>query len=272
MDEMSHTLAASLSATGNWTREQLMLAFYFYCQTPFGKLDSRNKQVVSLAKSIGRTPGALAMKLVNFASLDPAITESGRVGLSNTSSLDREIWREFHEDWEGLTVQCEELRQLLPSQHGIERSGDVDAKDLTEIDYTGESRPTLVQQRIKQQFFRRAVLSGYRSRCCISGLTEERMLVASHIVPWSEDKANRLNPSNGLCLSSIHDKAFDLGLISLSDNLCVLVSEHLLTGAGTFASQVFEPIAGKSIELPDRFLPDRTLISHHRSRFFPNAS
>jgi len=63
-----------------WTREQLKLAFHLYCQLPFGKLHSRNAEIVELAQLIGRTPGAVAMKLVNFASLDPAITSTGRAG------------------------------------------------------------------------------------------------------------------------------------------------------------------------------------------------
>ena len=61
----------------------------------------------------------------------------------------------------------------------------------------------------------------------MSRLADLRLLVASHIVPWSKDKANRLNPSNGLCLSAIHDKAFDQGLISLSNDFRILISEDL---------------------------------------------
>lgn len=59
-----------------WTRAQLKLAFYWYCQLEFGKLHSRNRDIIELAQLIGRTPGAVAMKLVNFASLDPAITST----------------------------------------------------------------------------------------------------------------------------------------------------------------------------------------------------
>lgn len=88
----------ALSTSGNWTREQLKLAFPFYCQAPFGKLDSRNPKVFELARLVGRTLGAPAMKLVNFASLDPAIHDRGRAGLSSASPPDREILEEFHAD------------------------------------------------------------------------------------------------------------------------------------------------------------------------------
>lgn len=270
--EMSDVPAISVdafSANGNWTREQLKLAFYFYCQTAFGKLHSRNPKIIELAGLIGRTPDALAMKLVNFASLDPSITSTGRSGLKGSSRLDREIWDEFHADWEGLAVECEHLRQFLMREHSIlERDEDV-AADFPEIsDFTGETRTVLVQQRVKQQFFRRAVLSSYRGRCCISGLSDQRLLVASHIVPWRSDKSNRLNPSNGLCLSAIHDKAFDHGLISLSDDLRVLVSTELLKREDDFVEQVFSSINGRSIDVPERFLPDIALIQRHRTEHF----
>ena len=67
----------AFSSKGNWTSEQLKLAFAFYCETSFGKLHSKNPQIVELAKLIARTPSALAMKLVNFASLDPSIIDTG---------------------------------------------------------------------------------------------------------------------------------------------------------------------------------------------------
>jgi putative restriction endonuclease len=58
-------------------------------------------------------------------------------------------------------------------------------------------------------------------RCCISGINVPRLLVASHIKPWSEFPEERLDPRNGLCLSSIHDAAFDAGLITLDKKLSV---------------------------------------------------
>ena len=105
-------------ATVLWTKEQLKLAYHLYCQLPFGKLHSRNKEIVQLASLIGRTPGAVAMKLVNFASLDPKITGSGRRGLGNASDLDREVWSEFHADWdlEQLTIKICDFGVGLPPE------------------------------------------------------------------------------------------------------------------------------------------------------------
>ncbi len=254
-----------IMATTRWTKEQLKLAFHLYCQLPFGKLHSRNPEINQLAKLIGRTPGAIAMKLVNFASLDPAITSRGRAGLGNVGSLDKEVWAEFHADWEKLAVECEMLRRNLYHVPPPEDEAD---ELLIPEDYSGETRRVITEQRIKQNFFRRAVLSSYHGRCCMSGLSEPRLLVASHIVPWSKDKANRLNPSNGLCLSAIHDRAFDKGLITLTNDFKIVVSKELKRKKELFVMEVLLPLDGRTIEPPERFAPQVEFIAWHRKKLF----
>lgn len=255
--------------SNRWTKEQLKLAFYLYCQLPFGKLDMRTPEVTRLAALIGRTPGAVAMKLSNFASLDPAITGTGRKGLEGASNLDREVWAEFHADWEKLALECFQLKAQLSKGKTADEVAELDADEQEELqDFTGETKRVVIEQRIKQNFFRRAVLSSYHGRCCMSGLSEPRLLVASHIVPWSKDKANRLNPSNGLCLSAIHDRAFDQGLITLTDDFRVVVSEELKQKKEPFIMEVLIPLDGRSIEQPDRFMPQAEFIAWHRNRLF----
>lgn len=251
---------------GNWTLEQLKLAFYLYCQLPFGKLHQRNPHIVELSKLIGRTPSALAMKLVNFASLDPLIRESGRHGLGNASTLDKAVWDEFHADWERLVVECQQIREGLAHEQG--QSADAmqeSSNDFALTDFTGETRQAIVQQRKKQDFFRHAVLASYRGRCCISGVSDARLLVASHIVPWSEDAANRLNPRNGLCLSAIHDKAFDRHLFSLTDDLRIVLSRSLKESKDDFIREVFWSVDGKPIDRPERFAPELAFLTQHRA-------
>jgi putative restriction endonuclease len=58
-----------------WTRDELILAINLYSKLPFGKMHSRNPEVINLAKFINRTPGSVAFKLVNFASFDPNLKE-----------------------------------------------------------------------------------------------------------------------------------------------------------------------------------------------------
>lgn len=253
--------------TKNWTIEQLKVTFYLYCQLPFGQLDSRNKEVQTLAKIIGRTPGAVAMKLVNFASLDPAITSTGRVGLGNASAKDRQVWDEFHANWEGLAIESEELLQ----QFGLPPPSDADdlANDFVLADYTGTTRKQLVETRMKQSFFRRAVLAIYKARCCMTGLAVPDLLLASHIIPWRKDRTNRLNPSNGLCLSAIHDRAFDKGFITVTTDHKVKVSKTLRDlPRNEFVSKALLDLDGSPITLPDRFIPDRAFLEFHNDIVF----
>ena len=178
--------------------------------------------------------------------------------------MDRKIWDNFHADWDGLALECERiLATLRAPAHALEHTQYADAEAIT-ADFTGHTRVTMVEQRIKQHFFRRAVLSGYRNRCCISGVSDARLLIASHIVPWRDDASIRLHPGNGLCLSAIHDKAFDHHLFSLSDDHRILLSPALEQTRDDFLREVFHPIADKQIELPERFTPELAFVRTHR--------
>lgn len=264
MNDAASPSGQAFVTAGNWTREQSMLAFRFYCETPFGQLHAKNKRVIELANLIGRTPSAVAMKCVNFASLDPVIRDSGRSGLSNASAMDKQIWNEFHANWDQLLEECAVLETHLHQDRPIasERLPDEEAPE--EPDFSGETRETWQQQRVKQNFFRRAVLSGYGGRCCISGVSDTRFLVASHIVAWKDDAAIRLHPGNGLCLSVIHDKAFDQHLFSLTDDHRIILSRQLETTQDQFLQQVFWPSSDKSIAMPERFSPEAAFIERHR--------
>jgi len=256
-------------ANNRWTKEQVKLGFNLYCQLPFGKLHSRNPEIIELAELIDRTPSAVAMKLCNIASLDPAITSSGRSGLGNASALDREVWKEFHADWDRLALDCLHIHERLKSEKAPAKSEAKPEAELEDIDdFTGETRRVITEQRMRQNFFRRAVLSSYLGRCCMSGLSDSRLLIASHIVPWSKDKHNRLNPRNGLCLSALHDKAFDRGLMTLDDDFRVVLSRDLEQRNEPFVQQFFHPLAGQPITLPERFTPDPSFLARHREAVF----
>ena len=250
----------------NWTKEHVKIAFSLYCRLPFGKLHKSNKDIIQLAHKLGRTPSAVAMKLANIASLDPAITSTGRSGLKNASAMDKEVWDEFVNNWDELALESLKLyEELVVSDNSNLTQSEA---DVNPENYVGETRDVIIQQRIKQGFFRKSVLSSYKGTCCMSGLSEERLLIASHIVPWSEDKQNRLNPRNGLCLSAIHDKVFDEGFITLDDDCRVVLSRDLKMNNNPFIQQTFLPIEGKSIMLPERFEPDISFLEKHRNLVF----
>ena len=79
---------------------------------------------------------------------------------------------------------------------------------------------------------------------------------------------NRLNPQNGLCLSALHDKAYDIGLITVLPDFSVRVSKRLLDlEVDDFTKQTLSKYHGKSISLPDRFRPNPSFLQAHAARF-----
>lgn len=102
----------------------------------------------------------------------------------------------------------------------------------------------------------------------MSGVSEPALLIASHIVPWSQDKGNRLNPRNGLCLSALHDRAFDKGLISLADDFRVLLARRVRASKDDFVQRVLLPLDGRTIEMPERFSPSSEFVARHRAEVF----
>jgi hypothetical protein len=87
----------------------------------------------------------------------------------------------------------------------------------------------LAVQRIGQTLFRQALLRYWNGCCPLTGIAEEPLLRASHIIPWSEcgtDKL-RLDVHNGLLLSALWDAAFDSGLVSFADDGTILKSPTL---------------------------------------------
>ena len=249
-----------------WTRQELLVAFSLYCRLPFGRLHHRNPEIIRFSEAIGRSPSALAMKLTNIASLDPAITSTGRAGLRAASANDRAMWDEIQSDWERFAIESEQALSEVQVRAGLDRETSQD--DVA--DRVGEDRTTQTTTRVGQNFFRTAVLSAYNGRCCITGLSLPALLVASHIIPWRHDSANRVNPRNGLLLSALHDKAFDSGFITIRDDMTVQVSRKQNATNDQFFSESIGYYDGKPISLPEKFTPGREFLSHHREYIFQN--
>jgi len=250
-----------------WTREELILAINLYCKIPFGKMHSRNEQVKDLANIIGRTPSSIALKLGNFASFDPSLKERGISGASNASKLDKEIWSEFYNNWDTALLESEQL--LAKRKHTtIEKLNDI---YISVLQKEGLDKSRLVKTRLHQSIFRTLVMAAYENSCCMTGINNLDLLIASHIVPWSKDQKNRLNPTNGFCLNALHDKAFDKGLITVSaKDYTIKISSRLKKKKDIESIRIyFLKLDGKQIALPDKFLPAKEQLKIHNDYFIP---
>lgn len=136
-----------------------------------------------------------------------------------------------------------------------------------DADYTIEDALANVKIRIGQSMFRSKVLSNFRFKCCLSGIAEESLLVASHIIPWSHDKSKRSDPANGLCLFVEFDKYFDKGYISLNEDLSVIVSSR----CSSFSKPLGDRLAalhGQRISSPVDTRINPEFLQYHMKNIF----
>lgn len=205
------------------------------------------------------------METTNFARLDPSLKERGISGAIHGSKKEVEIWNEFNNDWESLSFESEQiLAQLIGKT--TEEIMEIDTNDLPQ---TGREREAVVRVRVNQGFFRASVLAAYNFKCCITGLTIPELLNASHIIPWSVDLANRVNPRNGLCLNAIHDRAFDRGLLTITPDYRVKLSSSIksLKGDNTIIDLLLK-YENTIIRLPEKFVPEGHLLEYHNQHIF----
>ncbi len=251
-----------------WSRDELVVACGLYFTLPFGRMHARNPRIIEVAQLLRRSPSSLAMKLVNFASLDPGQRARGIRGLGSHSRTDEQVWKEFGSNWDQMTLLSEEKLQFLQTGSPSQRAeAEIESGHPPESCRTEGERT--VKVRTMQGFFRKAVLAAYGSRCCITGNPVEDLLVASHILPWADFPAERLNPRNGLCLAAHFDRAFDRGLVSFDHRIRLTVSPTLkrFLPNGAIESE-FLRREGQPLVCPERFSPDPDFFAYHRSRIF----
>ena len=248
----------------NWTKEETIVAFNVYCKIPFKNSSKTNPTVIKYANIIGRSPSALNMKIGNFGRLDPELKKQGITGLVNGSKLEEEVWNEFNGNWEELAFESEQLIAKFQNKT-VEENEKIILENLPD----GKESETIVKTRVNQIFSEVQFFLHNNLRCCITGLSITDFLVASHIKPWAKDKGNRTNPHNGVCLNSIHDKAFDKGFITITTGYKILLSRFFNDYSNEQAvNDFFRKYENRSINLPDRFLPSKEFLEYHQNEIF----
>lgn len=98
-------------------------------------------------------------------------------------------------------------------------------RNNSNIDST--QREMIIRARVGQGSFRDKLIEKYKC-CMITGINDPRILIASHIKPWrSSNNYERLSVENGLLLSPLYDKLFDIGLITFDEKMTLIVSSEL---------------------------------------------
>lgn len=120
----------------------------------------------------------------------------------------------------------------------------------------------IVKERVGQGYFRRALLDYWGGCCPLTGIREDALLRASHIVPWAKCSSDqeRLDVFNGLLLAVHWDAAFDRGLVSFDDDGMALIK----AGLDPSVRELLSPEAAKPIPLDPQH---RIQLAWHRKAY-----
>lgn len=127
--------------------------------------------------------------------------------------------------------------------------------------------PVLVKPRLGQSSFRVLVTDAYKRRCAMTGESTLVALEAAHIVPYSEEGSHDVR--NGLLLRADFHRLFDVGLVSVTQDLKIRVSpkihETWFNGKAYYRlnNRPLSVLPESTISRPD---PDR-LGWHFKNRF-----
>ena len=119
-----------------------------------------------------------------------------------------------------------QYRNFLASNNGVLL--DTKYEQFIDSNVSETDRIALINARVGQGIFRENILMKYNGTCIVTGIDDKRLLLASHVRPWSvSSNRQRLSSENGLLLSPLYDKLFDVGLITFSEEGYILCSKEL---------------------------------------------
>lgn len=102
---------------------------------------------------------------------------------------------------------------------------DIEEEDkIINSDKSDKEKGNLIKARKGQGLYRQKLLDEC-SFCPISGINDERLLIASHIKPWAKSNdIEKIDPKNGFALSPNYDCMFDNGFMTFTPDREIIVS------------------------------------------------
>ncbi len=89
-------------------------------------------------------------------------------------------------------------------------------------------RSGLVTSRVGQGAYRKRIIHRWEYQCAVTKFNKIEILIASHIIPWSESTdMERLDVHNGILLSPVYDALFDKHLISFDHKGGIILSDSI---------------------------------------------
>ena len=131
-----------------------------------------------------------------------------------------------------------------------------------------DSTATVKTRGSAQKAFADKVKSNYGLKCAITGIETRDFLIAAHIVPWSKDQSIRLDPSNGICLSLLVDRAFEKGYLLIDDDHTVRI-DWVRVGDDQSLRRLLEPYERCMLTVPAEGGPKQEYLQRRRALVVP---
>ena len=217
----------------DWTEDEITMACALYLQ-PRGR---RVDDVRLMEAATGRSPKSIGAKWDNLASLDYAAIGSDKSGLTHRNRLDDVVWNKFSQSPDAMFRRADELFRSRSVDAGprleyVVREEEVLDQPLARLP-PGLDRAALAKERVGQDSLRRLAIRSAQGRCCVTGISQREILVASHIKPWAESTPEeRTDVHNVLCLNTFHDGLFDSHLMTVTCDMRIHYADCLAESLG----------------------------------------
>jgi putative restriction endonuclease len=165
--------------------------------------------------------------------------------------------RAFNFDWSTIPIPFPAGTLLTAIETDLEQtSRNVNSFEVGDVEVVVNGRGPY------QERFRNQLLRAYSGQCALCDTRHPAMLVASHIVPWSQDSKNRLNPRNGILFCLTHDAAFEAGILYVLPDLTVELEVATMKDLGADLARFLRSYTADTLRTPSgRTAPDPKFLT-----------
>ena len=143
---------------------------------------------------------------------------------------------------------------------------DVEENEIYHQTIAETEKTQLVKSRCGQGLFRSRV-EHIEKGCRLTGVTDKRFLIASHIKPWRDsDNAEKLDGHNGFLLSPHADKLFDKGWVTFDERGDMFIADNEIKAMmGLWGLETEKNIGGLSMR-------QKQYLEYHQTKVYkPNV-
>jgi putative restriction endonuclease len=240
-----------------WSDEELIVACYIYNSDA-----TYSEKIRKALMHLGRNESSIKYRFGNFD-----FFRKGTGGFGNGGQHAKRIWDEYTGDPEKMALLAEKI--IKTGAVGCQSNSDSELAAITgpmEIG-DGSYHKYLSKYRDNQDKLRETTLRCSQDRCCVTGINDRSILVASHIKPWSVcAPAEMTDVHNALCLNAFHDRLFDRYRMTVSESMEIIYDPKL---EESIPDRLYRCMVEECTEIKvnESNWPDPKYLEYHNNRF-----